>query len=149
VRNCTGNRLINLDLRTGFGVLRRSCISEPDVGLADMDEKRPRRSPGTPQAIGRVDHVVGERLRQRREQIGWSKADLALAAGYTIEEIADFEAAKCRAGPPALARLCEALQVPIGYVFVCSETPAFGPPAEVIPISQSTKRRPRGRRNDR
>jgi transcriptional regulator with XRE-family HTH domain len=76
-----------------------------------MRERR-MAEPGATEAYesARIAHELGRSVRHLREQLGWSQARLAQAAGMTQSTVARFEAGGTIPTLPLLERLARALE---------------------------------------
>jgi transcriptional regulator with XRE-family HTH domain len=66
---------------------------------------------------GRVDLMVGRRLRMRRKLLGMTQQELAAACGVTFQQVQKYECASCRLSVAMLWKLSCALDVEINYFF--------------------------------
>lgn len=64
-----------------------------------------------------IDIHLGQRMRARRRQLDKSQAWLAEQLGVTFQQVAKWEAAKCRMFADALYQAAKALEVRPGYFF--------------------------------
>jgi len=64
-----------------------------------------------------VDAHVGQRIRQRRTQLGLSQTALGQALGVTFQQVQKYEKGVNRVGSSRLAQIAEVLQVPIESFF--------------------------------
>lgn len=66
-----------------------------------------------------VDHIVGERVRQRRVALDMSQSDLAkkLEPAVTFQQMQKMERGVNRIGSGRLYQLAILLKVPVGYFF--------------------------------
>ena len=76
--------------------------------------RAPRRTRGKPTE---VDHLVGQRVRQRRQLLGFSQTRLAEAINVTFQQVQKYERGSNRVGAGRLYQLSRVLDVPIGYFF--------------------------------
>ena len=80
---------------------------------SDWSAMRDRRlaEPSATEAYeaARIAHELGRSVRELREQLGWSQARLAGAAGMTQSAVARFEAGGTVPTLPVLERLARAL----------------------------------------
>jgi transcriptional regulator with XRE-family HTH domain len=77
-----------------------------------------RKGPFPPkQRATEVDVHVGQRIRQRRTQLGLSQTNLGQALGVTFQQVQKYEKGVNRVGSSRLAQLAEVLQVPIESFF--------------------------------
>jgi len=68
-------------------------------------------------SISPIDGVVGARIRLRREELGWSRAQLAANAEVPIAQLARFEAGSERLGAAVFLRISRVLGVRPAYLF--------------------------------
>ena len=68
-------------------------------------------------ALDPVDRHVGMRLRARRLILGRSQHSVAEAAGFTLQQIGNYERGANRISASVLYRLARELQVPPEYFF--------------------------------
>jgi len=68
-----------------------------------------------------IDGIVGERLRARREMMGWSAAEFAEKLGIDPSELAAIEDGSERLGPSLMAVVCQALDVQPQYFFTSAD----------------------------
>ena len=64
-----------------------------------------------------VDAHVGQRIRQRRTQLGLSQTALGQALGVTFQQVQKYEKGANRIGSSRLAQFAEVLQMPIESFF--------------------------------
>ena len=72
---------------------------------------------GTARRARPVDVHVGERLRQRRLQVGLSQGALAHKAGVNFQQIQKYENGHNRISASRLWNITKALDVPVSYFF--------------------------------
>jgi transcriptional regulator with XRE-family HTH domain len=72
--------------------------------------------PGTKRTT-EIDGVIGARIRMRRGELGMSQTELAKAVGVTFQQVQKYERGANRVGGSRLARVAEALDVPVAYFF--------------------------------
>lgn len=68
-------------------------------------------------AVDSIDHLIGQRLRERRQAYGISMRMLGNAVGVSYQQIAKYEAGRNRISAARLFEIAHQLQVPIGYFF--------------------------------
>jgi len=61
------------------------------------------------------DRIAGERLRARREEIGLSPAELAIAWGVHIDHLSDYERGARSLTDAQQRELEDLLEVPLGH----------------------------------
>lgn len=64
-----------------------------------------------------VNAHVGERIRSRRDQLGFSQSQLASQLGITEAMLRDLELGKQRPKPELLVSIASALGVTVAYLF--------------------------------
>lgn len=67
--------------------------------------------------LARIDAHVGQRLKKRRKQLGYSQEYLANKCGITFQQIQKYERGQNRMGSSRLYQICQILEVPITYFF--------------------------------
>lgn len=75
-----------------------------------------------------TDVIVGDRLRARRCELGWTQARLGAALGVAFQQIQKYEGGASRVGASRLLRFADILGVPISFFFGTFAGPE--PPAE-------------------
>lgn len=90
-------------------------------GRMSWDEKRAeilaRPNAGAGYEAARIRYELGAAVRQRREELGLTQADLAERAGLKQPAIARFEAGGTMPTIPMLVRLAEALELRLSVQF--------------------------------
>ena len=66
---------------------------------------------------GPVDHLVGARIRLRRQTIGMTQTELAEQIGVTFQQVQKYELGTNRVGASRLAAIAGALRVPVAFFF--------------------------------
>ena len=89
-----------------------------------MEHEHPSRRPRPAPWVRGSPGFSPQRLRDARQQVGLTPADLAHAAGATRSDIAKYEAGQASPQPPHLAALARALSVPAASLL---ELPPGGP----------------------
>src|SRR5262249_25588796 len=64
-----------------------------------------------------LDTYIGERIKSRREKLGFSRAELAATLGIDDGDLEAIEAGMLRPDPTLLAKASDALIVPLYWVF--------------------------------
>lgn len=64
-----------------------------------------------------VDSFVGERIRQRRLEIGMTQTELAEKINVRFQQVQKYENGLNRVAASRLWRIAEALEVPVNYFF--------------------------------
>ena len=70
-----------------------------------------------PRQADKVDWLVGNRLRERRVELGLSKTAIARAIGVTLAQVAKYESGQNRIAAARLHKLAELLDVPVEWFF--------------------------------
>lgn len=70
----------------------------------------PRRPPGE------IDRIIGQRIRQRRKELGASQSDLGIAIGVSYQQIQKYEAGKGSISVARLVEIANQLQVPVANI---------------------------------
>lgn len=64
-----------------------------------------------------VDQHVGERLRMKRIELGFSQTELGNRLGITFQQVQKYEKGSNRIGASRLWRISQALEVPVSWFF--------------------------------
>lgn len=64
-----------------------------------------------------VDALVGDKVRQRRRELGMTPGQLAASLGVSAQQLVDYEHGAVRISAAMLARLCGVLQTRVAYFF--------------------------------
>src|SRR3712207_4542560 len=75
-----------------------------------------------------VDHLVGARVRLRRQSLGMSQTELGEKIGVTFQQLQKYETGANRIGASRLVSIAGALGVPITFFF--EELKPAGEPAD-------------------
>lgn len=75
-----------------------------------FDERRPRKADA-------VDAHVGDRLRLRRQILGWSQDKLASKTNLSFQMIQRYESGEARIAASRLFQFSRLLEVPVDYFF--------------------------------
>ena len=78
---------------------------------------KPHASPPGKKRTTEVDRVIGAKIRMRRGELGLTQTQLANAIGVTFQQVQKYEQGANRVGGSRLARVAEALDVPVAYFF--------------------------------
>ncbi len=65
----------------------------------------------------KVDHHVGQRIRERRNALGMSQEKLGNALGISFQQVQKYEIGINRVSASRLWNIAKALEVDIGYFF--------------------------------
>jgi transcriptional regulator with XRE-family HTH domain len=79
----------------------------------------------TPEALARIDRAIGGRIRLRRAMLGMSQKQLGVAIGLTPQQVQKYEKGTNRIAVSTLARVGDALGVPVSFFYVDAK-PARG-----------------------
>jgi transcriptional regulator with XRE-family HTH domain len=74
-----------------------------------------------------MDRHVGERVRLRRNMLGWSQEKLGEKIGLTFQQVQKYERGSNRISASKLVMISRALDVPIAF-FYDDRDPAYAPP---------------------
>ncbi len=99
--------------------------------------------------LGKVDHQVRKRIRQRRNALGMSQETLADALGISYQQIQKYEVGADRVMASRLWDIAEALEVNIGYFFEAIQKMAKrkAKPRKRPTAAKAKRTKPRKRRN--
>ena len=64
-----------------------------------------------------IDSHVGQRLKLRRNMLGWSQERLGTAIGVSFQMVQKYERGACRVGASRLMKIANALNVPVSWFF--------------------------------
>jgi len=64
-----------------------------------------------------IDGHVGQRLKLRRNMLGWSQERLGTAIGVSFQMVQKYERGACRVGASRLMKISNALGVPVSWFF--------------------------------
>ena len=91
-----------------------------DALLSGSSPSNPAPGPA-PSAAGRganqVDDCVGERIRHRRLELGWTQFRLACKLGISYQQVQKYETATNRISAGRLHQIAVCLEVGVGYFF--------------------------------
>ena len=69
-----------------------------------------------------IDHkAIGERIRQKRESLGWSQEYLGERSNYSVQHIGNIERGQAKASVEAFLRIAEALNTPLDCLLCYDE----------------------------
>jgi len=112
-------------------------------------------SPGEPPAEALIQRNVGARIRELRKARGLSGYALARAVGISQSQLSKIETGKATLSVAVLARLCQALDRPLSYLFQSEEemprvlgtlTTVAGPESQALKeFADEVRRRTGGR----
>ena len=80
-----------------------------------------------------IDKAIGERVRFRRQVLGWSQEDLARMCAISPQQIHKYEKGLSGLRPHRLVRFAEVLGVPVSWLFKGLETNTKMP-ADIVAI---------------
>jgi ribosome-binding protein aMBF1 (putative translation factor) len=89
------------------------------TGESIADETGPvgrRAAPGV-RAANHVDAHVGQKVRERRMELGVSQERLAQMLGVAFQQVQKYERGVNRISASRLFQISHALEVPVGYFF--------------------------------
>ncbi len=69
-----------------------------------------------PRTVTEVDKAIGARIRERRNEIGYSQAYVADVIGVTFQQLQKYEAGQNRVSSATLLRIAEALNTDAGWL---------------------------------
>lgn len=96
---------------------------------ATREQKNSRQTTVSPKGhADKADALIGERIRARRERIGFSQARLGGAIGLTFQQIGKYERGLNRVSARKLLDIADALGVHIGHFYdgLLRPVPALG-----------------------
>ncbi|MFT9016443.1 MAG: helix-turn-helix transcriptional regulator [Acetobacter sp.] len=111
-------------MRTDATLTVASTVNQIDIEqLLGTWEHKP-----TGQADNRrnVDQAIGQRIRKRRRELGWSMGKLGEALGVTYQQIQKYESGRNAVKASALPKLASALNVPLTWFFDVADPYAKG-----------------------
>ena len=76
---------------------------------------------------GRIDHTVGQKIRQRRIALGMSQSQLAESLGVTYRQVQKMEKGVNRIGAGRLWKVANALNIHISYFYAGLTPPQLDP----------------------
>lgn len=79
----------------------------------------------------RIDAYLGERMRVRRVDLGWTQEALAAQLEISYQQIQKYESGSNRISASRLYEIAQLLETDIGYFFAGAPT-AYGPGAEAV-----------------
>ncbi len=82
-----------------------------------MSPDKRDRSPPDP-TPSQIDAQIGARLRNRREDVGLTLAELALILGIDESDLEAIESGRMRAGPKLIGSAADALGVSVHWFFL-------------------------------
>jgi transcriptional regulator with XRE-family HTH domain len=75
------------------------------------------KTPWCGRTVSQIDVHVGTRMQARREQLGMSDTELAVAVGISRRTLRSYEVGTVRPTPARLAAIATTLAVPIAFFF--------------------------------
>lgn len=66
----------------------------------------------------RIDHLVGQRIRLRRNMLGLTQEELADSLGISYQQVQKYETASNRVSAGRLFEIAAKLNTPVAYFFV-------------------------------
>jgi len=79
--------------------------------------KKAKRKSASPRSPNAVDEFIGARMRERRQALGISQADLGKTLGVSFQQIQKYESGKNRVSAGRLFEICKALNVSLSSMF--------------------------------
>jgi transcriptional regulator with XRE-family HTH domain len=79
--------------------------------------KKAKRKSASPRSPNVVDEFIGARMRERRQALGISQADLGKTLGISFQQIQKYESGKNRVSAGRLFDICKALNVSLSSMF--------------------------------
>lgn len=80
------------------------------------------------------DILIGERIRERRRELGLSQKMLAAQLGISYQQVQKYEHAQSRVAASTLADIAMILDTEILYFFCEAVPPLLGARAEIIKV---------------
>ncbi len=78
----------------------------------------------------RVDELVGERIRERRTQMGLTQEHLAAALSISYQQVQKYETGANRVSAGRLYEIAQRLEIPVSYFFDGLDTTTASEPLE-------------------
>ncbi len=79
--------------------------------------KKAKRKSASPRSPNTIDEFIGARMRERRQALGISQADLGKTLGVSFQQIQKYESGKNRVSAGRLFEICKALNVSLSSMF--------------------------------
>ena len=98
-------------------MLAFTAIAFSRSSKVDVEMKKAKRKSASPRSANAIDLFIGARLRERRQALGISQADLAHTLGVSFQQIQKYEKGVNRVSPARLFAICKALNVSLSSMF--------------------------------
>ena len=79
--------------------------------------KKAKRKSASPRSSNAIDEFIGARMRERRQALGISQADLGKILGVSYQQIQKYEIGQNRVSAGRLFDICKALNVSLSSMF--------------------------------
>ena len=79
--------------------------------------KKAKGKSASPRSPNAIDEFIGARMRERRQALGISQADLGITLGVSYQQIQKYETGKNRVSAGRLFDICKALNVSLSSMF--------------------------------
>ena len=93
------------------------AIAFSSSSTADDEMKKAKRKSASPKSANAIDAYIGARMRERRNALGISQADLAHTLGVSFQQIQKYEKGVNRVSAARLFAICKALNVSLSSMF--------------------------------
>lgn len=107
----------------------------------------PAKKKVTARKTSAVDHYIGERLRERRRELGMSQGALAEALNISFQQVQKYEQGTNRVAAATLFQICILLGVDVAYFMPTAQKGAQGS-SELAAVAHAITKAPapRGRK---
>src|SRR6202022_2381533 len=85
--------------------------------MADANMKKTKRKSTSPRSANAIDEFIGARMRERRQALNISQADLGKKLSVSFQQIQKYEKGVNRVSAARLFDICEALNVSLSSMF--------------------------------
>jgi transcriptional regulator with XRE-family HTH domain len=85
--------------------------------MADVNMKKTKRKSTSPRSANAIDEFIGARMRERRQALNISQADLGKKLSVSFQQIQKYEKGVNRVSAARLFDICEALNVSLSSMF--------------------------------
>ena len=79
--------------------------------------KKAKRKSASPRSANAIDEFIGARMRECRQALGISQADLGNSLGVSFQQIQKYEKGVNRVSAARLFDICKALNVSLSSMF--------------------------------
>jgi DNA-binding XRE family transcriptional regulator len=93
------------------------AIAFSSSSTADDEMKKAKRKSASPKSANVIDKYIGARMRERRNALGISQADLAHTLDVSFQQIQKYEKGINRVSAARLFAICKALNVSLSSMF--------------------------------